>query len=160
MSIVVNQEATCVCEKVRIRIKGPLFFSTYCHCMACTRMNNCSPVSLLGVGIPPEKVEFMKGSSSDITVRKGYSKMIQAACKHCGTGLYQQPAGASFVATYPATFHGGNADRKPNPLPKELWPQKHINYESRKSDCTDSLPKYFGFTKTLVNNDGSIVPPQ
>ena len=134
------------------------FFRGYCHCRACSRAHAVSPVMLFAV---PAATFAVTRGEEHISVRPGQGRMTHAFCTQCGCAVWQCPAGASFRALFPVTFH----IERPDPampcgvsckLPEEMLPVKHFNYENRLVDWHDPLPKFVRFGGQQMNNDGTL----
>lgn len=146
-----HQNGQCLCGAVKFTIQNAkILFNELCHCRACSRARGMSPVHL--VGVPEASFVVDPASKAFLTTvpGSGSSAMRHTNCKSCGVGIYQQPEGKSFVATFPTTYQiettsGEEGSTPSSLLPEYLLPRLHANYENRHFDWHDALPKYQAF---------------
>mmetsp|Transcript_60228 Transcript_60228/g.136172 ORF Transcript_60228/g.136172 Transcript_60228/m.136172 type:complete len:185 (-) Transcript_60228:82-636(-) len=157
----VDSNGQCLCGNVKFHCKGPLpariGFNVLCHCRACSRARGMSPVHL--VAVPASGFTVLSGSKF-MRVSLGYGKLTHTFCENCGTGLYQNPEGASYVSVYPVNFQIESPKGGPAcPLPAKYLPKAHVNYENRLFDWHDNLPKYLIWPSgAQVGDDGKPLP--
>lgn len=98
--------ASCLCEQLRVTIRGEPDFCTICHCSKCRKRSG----SAFGVNAyySREKVVSIAGSSSQYR-RQGDSGRYATRhfCPTCGIAVYAEvelfPQG---IAVFPGTFAG------------------------------------------------------
>ena len=130
----------CGCGAITYTAQGPPLFSVLCHCQACTRACGSSPVHIVAVQSDSVRVVAARWARG-LLVRgpTGANGMTRAFCADCGTILHQGPKDAHFRGILAATLDDVR------PMPEELRPTAHINYESRCCDARDDLPRFVTF---------------
>lgn len=76
-------------------------FSAICHCLNCRKANGTSPHLL---GVPKTAFAITKGEEDSVKHYDITPKLQRFFCQTCGTGIYQGPKGAPFVAVFPTNF--------------------------------------------------------
>lgn len=160
-----HQTGSCLCGSVRFLVDGAILFNELCHCRACGRARGMTPVHLIGV---EGDFKILQGEGQ-MRMIQGMGALTHAICSNCGVGLYQQPKGKTFYATYPTTFQIETSNSNEQDasshnvpcsfLPPHLQPKFHNNYENRLTNYYDSLPKYKTFKSKgiLMTNDGDVM---
>lgn len=128
MAQTTESSGSCLCRRVRYRVRGPLRPVVYCHCSQC-RKTSGHFVAATAASSDRLDIDDDGGlcwyRSSDIAER-GF-------CRHCGSSLFWKPEHGAYVAIMAGTLE----------TPTHLRASEHI-HTADASDyyvLTDGLPQ-------------------
>lgn len=136
---------SCACGAVQWETKGAPLFCVYCHCSFCRAdhgvdMNHQA-------GFLATAVKFTKGEDNVIKFQyPGEKSPVRCSCKTCGSKVHNIIMGGNGYGFPVACFCSGPAIAgQGKVVPEVLKATLHVNYASRLTDVSDSLPKFLDF---------------
>ncbi|MBX7059705.1 MAG: GFA family protein [Leptospirales bacterium] len=122
-------KGSCLCGRVRFRVKGPLSEPTACHCRQCRKHSGHFDVS---TNVPRSSLKIFGAEQlswycSSSAIRRGF-------CSVCGSSLFWDPIDQEHISISMGAFDG----RTDTELEKPIFVESKGDYYQ----LTDGLPQF------------------
>jgi len=103
-----DHEGSCLCGRVRYRIRGPLGHMDHCHCVHCRKSHGAAFATY--VEVPWEALDLLSGRD-DLRTYEADTGTRRAFCGICGSNILCYVDGDRLVEVTAATFDTPIAER-------------------------------------------------